>query len=41
MDMGDDQVAPIEKLETSGCIASDPQTSKCDSDSGPTSRKII
>jgi len=35
------QVATIEKLETSGCIASDPQTRNCDSDSGPTSRKII
>jgi hypothetical protein len=33
MDMGDDQLATTVTLETSDFIASDPQTSNCDSDS--------
>ena len=39
--MVDDQLATIETLETSDFIVSDPQTSDCDSDSGPPSRKIM
>jgi hypothetical protein len=39
--MADDQFATIETLETSDCIASDPQISNCDSNTGPPSRKII
>jgi hypothetical protein len=38
--MGDDQLATTETLETSDCIASDPQTSNYDSDSDPPSRKM-
>jgi len=40
MDTVDDQFATTETLETSDYITSDPQTSNCDSDSGPPSRKI-